>query len=357
MTGRRAFTDLFGAGNALDHIRLAKDAEVIAIAPATADLIARVAHGLADDLLTACLLAADCPVLIAPAMNDRMWAHPQTQRNVAQLRGNSSYTILEPGTGPLAVGEGAGPGRMPEPETLLAHIGRLLEQVSPLAGRRVLVTAGATREPIDPVRFISNHSTGKMGTAIAAAAWRRGAEVTLVAGHLDVSAPPGLEVMRVSTAEEMADAVRRGLKSADVLVMAAAPSDFRPASASTKKIAKAGSATTLDLEPATDILAATLGNRRKETVTVGFALETGNAVERATEKLRGKDLDIIVVNDQEENGAGFGGDTNRVTILTRDGRVEELDLMQKTELADVLLDRVTEVLSSRRPKTGAKRKS
>jgi len=346
VTGRRAYTELFGSGNALDHIRLAREAELIVIAPATADLMARAAHGHADDLLTACLLAATSPVLLVPAMNDHMWAHRQTQQNVEHLRG-LGYTVLEPETGPLAESEGTGPGRMPEPETLLAHVGRMLEGRTSLSGRRIVVTAGSTREPIDPVRFISNHSTGRMGTAIAAAAWRRGAAVTLIAGHMDVPPPAGVEVVRAETTDEMADAVRHELRGADALIMAAAPADFRPAKPSRAKIAKADGASSLELTPATDILA-DISSARRQAVLVGFALETGDAVAKGTTKLKSKRLDLIVVNDQNEDGAGFGGETNRVTLIGKDGKREELPLMLKTEVADVLLDRLEPMLKSRR---------
>jgi phosphopantothenoylcysteine decarboxylase / phosphopantothenate---cysteine ligase len=317
----------------------------VILAPATADLIARVAHGHADDLLTASLLAAECPVLVVPAMNDRMWANTQTQQNVQHLRDNG-FTVLEPETGPLAAGEGSGPGRMPEPETILAHAARLLEEDPQLAGRRLVVTAGATREPIDPVRFISNHSTGLMGTALAAAAWRRGADVTLVAGHLDVPPPVGPRVVSVTTTESMADAIRGSLADADALIMAAAPADFAPAQPSTVKLPKRDVGTALELTPATDILSA-VSRQKGRAVLVGFALETGDAAAKGAAKLTAKELDLIVVNDQLEEGAGFGERTNRVTLLGRDGTREELPLMLKTELADVLLDRVAELLDGR----------
>lgn len=345
VTGRRAYTEIFGAGNALDHIRLARDAEIVILAPATADLLARTAHGHADDLLTACLLAATCPVLAVPAMNDRMWANLQTRKNVALLR-EAGYDILEPDTGPLAAGEGSGPGRMPEPETILAHAGRILEDDTVLAGKKLVVTAGATREPIDPVRFISNHSSGLMGTAVAAAAWRRGARVTLVAGHMDVPEPVGPAIVRAATTGEMQKAVAEALADADALIMAAAPADFIPANPAAGKLSKSGSVRSLELTVAPDILASTTASRGRA-VTVGFALETGDAERKGAAKLTSKNLDLIVVNDQTEPGAGFGGETNRVTLLARDGRREELPLMLKSELADLLLDRVAGLISGR----------
>jgi phosphopantothenoylcysteine decarboxylase/phosphopantothenate--cysteine ligase len=235
---------------------------------------------------------------------------------------------------------------MPEPETIFAHAARLLERDDVIRGKNVVVTAGATREPLDPVRFISNHSSGLMGTAVAAAAWRRGANVTLVAGHLDVPLPAGVTAVRAVSTEEMATAVQAAVRGADVLVMAAAPADFRPARAAGAKTAKGDSASTLELVPTTDILAS-LGTAAHGALLVGFALETGEAEKKAKAKLAGKNLDLIVVNDQTEEGAGFGGQTNRVTILTRDGGREELPLMLKTELADVLLDRVGALLNGR----------
>lgn len=343
VTGRQALAEIFEPGHALDHIRLAREADVVVIAPATADLMARAAHGHADDLLTASLLATSSTVLFVPAMNDHMWAHPQTVRNVAHLR-EIGYKVLDPDDGPLAIGEGSGPGRMPEPETIFAHVGRILEADNSLRGRRIVVTTGATREPVDPVRFISNHSTGKMGAAIAAAAWRRGADVTLIAGHTDVDVPTGPRVIHADTTAAMARAVSEEIPSADVLVMAAAPADFTVKTASATKLKRQGGPSSLDIVETADILKAASAARKKGSVIVGFALETGDATRRGEEKLRSKNLDMIVVNDQTEAGAGFGGDTNRVTLLTRDGKREDLPLMLKTELAEQLLDRIGAML-------------
>lgn len=346
LTGRRVHTEIFGAGNALDHITLARAADAIIVAPATADFMARAAHGHADDLLTACLLAATAPVMLVPAMNDHMWAHPQTRRNVAHLR-ELGYTVVEPDEGMLAAGEGTGPGRMPEPEAIVAHAGRLLEANSPLRGRRITVTAGPTREAVDPVRFLSNRSSGRMGVALAAAAWRRGAEVTMISGPLDVDAPVGITVVPVETTEEMAAAVAQSLAGADVLIMAAAPADFRPAAPADRKIKKAAAAPTLALEPTADILLATRGARRPGAVIVGFALETNDALAAGRQKLDAKALDLIVVNDATEPGAGFEVETNRVTLLARGGGEEVLPLMPKTEVADAILDRVEALLDER----------
>ena len=338
LTGRPVHTNIFEDGRALDHIKLARDASLIVVAPATADFMARAATGQASDLLGAVLLAAKSPVMFVPAMNDQMWAHAQTRHNVGHLR-ELGYLILDPDTGDLAAGEGSGPGRMPEPETIFAHVGRALERPA-LAGVDVLVTAGPTREPIDPVRFISNRSSGKMGVSIAEAAWRRGANVTLVAGPLEVAMPVGVAVERVETTAEMAAAISRHLPNNDVLIMAAAPADFRASTIATSKIKRASGATSIDVESTADILGSTRDKRRSGAIVVGFALETGAAVNGALKKLTEKGLDLIVANDATEAGAGFSVDTNRVTLIGRGGSCEELPLLAKTVVADEILDRI-----------------
>lgn len=349
LTGRPVHSALIAPGHALDHIRLARAADVVAVAPATADFCARAAHGMADELLSAVLLATEAPVLVVPAMNDRMWGHPQTSRNVAHLRA-IGYHVLEPETGDLAVGEGSGPGRMPEPETIVAHLGRLLEPRSALVGRRVVVTAGPTREPLDPVRFLSNRSSGKMGVALAAAAWRRGADVHLIAGPLGVDVPPALDarcVERVERTEEMHEAVVRALPTADVLIMAAAPADFRATAVAPAKLKKGSAAPALELTHTPDILRSTRPQRRAGTIVVGFALETDDVLANARAKLAAKALDLLVVNDAREAGAGFEVDTNRVTLLARDGEATALPLMAKRDVADAILDRVEGLLGGR----------
>ena len=342
LTGRAVHTELFGTAHALDHIKLARAADLLVVAPATADFLARAANGHADDLLSACLLATEAPVLLVPAMNDRMWAHAQTQRNVARAR-ELGYRIVEPDTGALAAGEGSGPGRMPDPETIVAEVGRVLEGRGPLAGLTVVVTAGPTREPMDPVRFISNRSSGRMGAEIAAAAWRRGAKVQLIAGPLSVATPTGVTVTPVETTEEMGAALGAALPDADILVMAAAPADFRPAQVAATKIKKRSAPQQVELVPTPDILLTTRQARKQGAVVVGFALETNDAVSNGRGKLAAKELDLIVVNDATEAGAGFGVDTNRVTILSRSGNEEELPLMSKRDVADAILDRVEQV--------------
>jgi len=344
LTGRPTHTELVAAGHALDHIRLAREADAIVVAPATADFLARAAHGRADDLLAACLLAATAPVLLCPAMNDRMWAHPQTVANAAHLRG-LGYRVLDPDDGALAVGEGSGPGRLPEPPTILAHLARVMGGGG-LAGRRVVVTAGPTREAVDPVRYLSNHSSGRMGVELAAAAWRRGADVTLVHGPLAVPLPEGPTAVPIETTGELCDAVRVALADADALVMAAAPADFRPRAAAAGKIKKDAGPPSLDLEPTPDVLVETRDARRPGAVVVGFALETGDPIASATDKLRRKGLDLVVANDATEPGAGFGVATNRVTLVSAAG-AEPLPLLAKREVAEEILDRVEALLAAR----------
>jgi phosphopantothenoylcysteine decarboxylase/phosphopantothenate--cysteine ligase len=346
LTGRPVFTQLIEAGHALDHIRLARAAHAIVIAPATADFLARAASGRADDLLSAILLATQSPVLLVPAMNDRMWSHPQTVKNTAHLR-ELGYRVLDPDVGELAVGEGVGAGRMPEPETILAHVGRMLEAAGSLGGKRVLVSAGPTREALDPVRFLSNRSSGRMGVALAAAAWRRGAQVTLVHGPLGVRPSVGAELVPVESTEEMRQAVALRLPQTDVLVMAAAPADFRPASVAEHKIKKRDRSDKVALAATPDILVETRAARKPGSIAVGFALETTDLIANAQEKLAQKGLDLVVLNDAREPGAGFETETNRVTLVGRSGQLTELPLMSKDEVADAILDRIEELAGGR----------
>lgn len=340
LTGRPVHTDLVAEGHALDHVALARQSELVVVAPATADFISRAASGRADDLLAACLLATDAAVLIVPAMNDRMWSHPQTVANVAHLR-SLGYAVLDPGTGPLASpDEGAGQGRMREPDEILRAISGLLEPAGTLTGKKVVVTAGPTREPIDPVRYLSNRSSGKMGVAIAAAAKRRGADVILIAGPITVAVPAGITVVHVERNVEMAAAVRVALGGADLLVMAAAPADFRPSTVADAKIKKGTVGASLGIEQTDDILMVTRDARPAGCFVVGFALETDDVLANAAAKLEKKGLDLIIANDPSEVGAGFGGDTNRVTILAKGAKPEPLPLMSKDAVADAILDRV-----------------
>ena len=342
LTGRPVLSSLWEPGGALSHIRLGHDADVIIVAPATAHLIARVAQGLADDVLTALLLARTAPLLLAPSMNDEMFAHPSTRTNLETLK-QRGVAVVGPESGPLAEGPSERPGRMSEPETILAHAARLVS-AGGLKGKRVVVTAGPTREPIDPVRVVSNRSSGKMGYRVAEAAWERGAEVVLISGPTALPPPVGVTIRQIDSTRELEAAVRAELPEADVLVMAAAPADYRPSSPSDSKRSRVEGALAIPMEPTEDILRATRDQRRKGSVMVGFALETGDAVAKGLAKLERKDLDLIVVNDALEPGAGFEKDTNRVALLGRDGSRRILPLQSKREVAEAILDVVEESL-------------
>ena len=344
LTGRPVSGDILAPGNALAHIRLAREADVVCVAPATADFIAHAAAGHAADMLGAILLATRAPVLLCPAMNDAMYAHPQTQRNLAHVQATCGYRIVGPASGPLAYGEGEGPGRMEEPAVIIEHIGRALEPDNPFRGRKVVVTAGPSREPLDPVRFLSNRSSGRMGFAVAAAAWRRGANVELITGPTMLDAPHGPLLRRIETAEEMKSAVKDALDGADALVMSAAVADFRPARSASAKIKKESAALAIELELAPDVLGTTRESRPRQMVAVGFALETDNPRENARRKLETKGLDLVVLNDATMPGAGFDVETNQVVILDREGGEEILPLQSKHDVAEAILDRIAALL-------------
>ena len=339
LTGRPVLASLWEPGRALAHVHLGQTADLVIVAPATAHLVARLSHGFADDFLTAMLLAATCPVLLAPAMNDEMFASPATGRNLADLVARG-FACVGPEIGPLAEGASDRPGRMSEPEVILDHGARLLSGANPLRGKNVVVTAGPTRESLDPVRVVTNRSSGKMGYRLAAAAWRRGATVTLITGPSAESVPVGVTVERVESTAELEAAVRHALPSADLLIMAAAPADYRPAATPTEKRPRADGPVTLVFEPTADVLMATRAQRKPGAVVVGFALETGNAVEKAKAKLVRKGLDFIVANDASEAGAGFEVETNRVTVLDAGGGQFEVPLADKATVAERILDRV-----------------
>lgn len=339
LSGRPVLTSLWTRDAALQHIRLAQNPDLIIVAPATAHLLARVAHGLGDDLLTTLLLARTSPLLLAPAMNDEMYANPATQANLALLRQRGA-TLVGPEVGALAEGPSERPGRMSEPETIMAHAARLVAARGRLNGKRVVVTAGPTREPIDPVRLVTNRSSGRMGYRLAEAAWERGASVTLISGPADQAPPIGVELIRVESTADMEAAVRSALPSADVLVMAAAPADYRPSDPASTKRPRQDGAASIALEPTADILSGTLSVRKKGAVIVGFALETGDAVTKGKAKLARKQLDLIVVNDALEQGAGFEVDTNRVVIIDREGDSRNVPLSSKRVVADAILDAV-----------------
>jgi phosphopantothenoylcysteine decarboxylase/phosphopantothenate--cysteine ligase len=343
LTGRPVLSSLWERDRALAHIRLAESADLLIIAPATAQLLARAAQGVADDVLTAILLARTGPVLAAPAMNDAMYAHEATGRNVAALAARG-WTFVGPEVGPLAEGPSDRPGRMSEPEVILAHAARVLGAGGRLAGRTVVVTAGPTREPIDPVRVVTNRSSGKMGYRLAEAAWERGATVVLVSGPVNLQPPVGVRLRSVETTQDLGQAVGDELPGADVLIMAAAPADFRPSRPSEAKRPRSDGALAIPMEPTADILRATVAARKPGSVIVGFALETGDAIPKARAKLEGKALDLIVVNDALEPGAGFDVDTNRVAILDREGNARVVPLGSKREVAEAILDAVEERL-------------
>lgn len=347
VTGRAVLTDLFSVEGAARHIRLGREADVICVAPATADFLARAAQGRADDLLTTTLLVGRVPVLLCPAMNDRMWAHAQVQANGAHCRDVLGYEILGPDTGPLAVGEADGPGRLVEPDVIVDHLGRLLTPPGPLEGVNVVVTSGPTREALDPVRYLGNRSSGRMGFALAEAAWRRGARVTVVSGPTSLPEPTGVDVVPVESAREMARAVEERIAEARVAIYAAAVADYRPvAEPSSHKRKRDGEDWAVDLTQNPDIAATSIRRLPTGGVAVGFALETHDLVDHARQKLLRKGFDLVVANPANEEGAGFGAPTNRVTLVTED-EAEALPLLPKAEVAERILDRVEAFLDPR----------
>ena len=351
LTGRPAYTDLWatpgeGLPTHIAHIGLAQAADLLVIAPATANTLARLAQGLADNLLTTLALAASCPVLAVPAMDAGMWSHPATQANVATLRGRGVH-FAGPARGRMASGL-EGEGRMMEPDEILGHVRRVLGREGALAGRRVVVSAGPTREPLDPVRFLSNPSSGLQGFALAQAALDRGATVKLITGPTHLPTPAGAERVDVATAQEMHDAVLAATEQADVLLMAAAVADYRPDAAAPQKIKKGAGGLDLCLARTPDILSAVAvrwARTGTPRVAVGFAAESENLLENARAKLKAKNLDMIVANDVTAPDAGFAAETNQVVILDRGGGVEELPLMSKAAVAEIILERVSGLLA------------
>jgi phosphopantothenoylcysteine decarboxylase / phosphopantothenate---cysteine ligase len=335
LSGRPVSIDLFEAHHEMKHLSLTEQADLIVVAPATAHFLAKAAIGLADDLLSTMLLTAQCPLLIAPAMDGGMWEHDAVVQNVHTLR-TRGVIVLNPEEGPLASGR-IGQGRLAEESRILEAIQTALAPRRDWQGHRILVSAGPTQEPIDPVRFISNRSSGKMGYALAEAAQARGAQVTLVTGPTALPTPTGVEVVAVETAEEMTKALCTRLSWSTVVIMAAAVADYRPAQAAAHKIKKQGSRDqTLQLESTTDILA-TLSAQRTNQLLIGFAAETQDLVAHATQKLSAKGLDLIVANDVTREGAGFGSDQNAAIVIDRNGRATEFPLMAKRQLADEIL--------------------
>ena len=342
ITHREVVTDLFDTNStySIEHIELAQQADIVVIAPATAHCIAKLAGGLADDPLTTTILATTAPLLVAPAMDGGMFSHPATQENLAKLR-QRGVMIAGPASGRLASGL-IGTGRLLETPELLGHIAYALGKDGDLAGKTIVVSAGGTMEPIDPVRVITNHSSGKMGYALAEAGRDRGAKVILVAAPTGLPDPALVEVVAVKTAQEMCDAVLERVKGADALIMAAAVADYRPTTEADQKIKKASADLTIDLAKTTDILEAANG----DFVKVGFSAETQNLVSNAKIKVGSKNLDLIVANDVTDPDSGFGIDTNKVTLIDRDLNVEELPVLTKYEVGHRILDRVSKLLGS-----------
>jgi len=343
ITGRPVVTEMFDLASefSIGHVSLAKAADIVVIAPATANIIAKLAVGIADDMLCCTVLATKAPVLIAPAMETNMYNNPATQDNLSKLKARD-FVIIAPATGWLVSGK-EGRGRLADINDIIGSIRQVLGRGGDLAGKHIVVSTGGTQEPIDPVRYISNRSSGKMGYALAEAARDRGAKVTLVTAPTSLPEPIGVDVVKVNTAQEMRQAVENVTPQADALVMAAAVADYRPTKAAKDKIKKGEAGLTLKLEYTPDILGSVKGNFIK----VGFAAESSNLVENAKQKLKQKGLDLIVANDITASDGGFGADSNRVTIIDREGKVDSLPLMPKREVADKILGRVVELLGKR----------
>ena len=341
LTGRRCLTDTFDRNHeySTEHVELAKEADVVMIAPATANIIAKIAHGMADDMLTTTVLACDCPKIVAPAMNTRMYENPVTQDNIRKLE-EYGMTIAHPTSGHLACGD-IGKGKMLEPEELFQYILMACAFEKDMAGKHVLVTAGATQEALDPVRYITNHSSGKMGYSLAKISAFRGAEVVLVSGHTALAAPLFAERVSVTSAEDMFQTVTERSEWADIIIKAAAVADYRPATVSSEKIKKSDDQMSIGLERTQDILGYLGAHKRDGQFLCGFAMETQDLLENASQKLKKKNADMIVANNLKVTGAGFAGDTNVVTLITENG-AEEQELMSKEEVAGVILDKIME---------------
>jgi phosphopantothenoylcysteine decarboxylase/phosphopantothenate--cysteine ligase len=338
LTGNRCLVDTFDRNFEfqVEHVSLAKQTDVFLVAPASANVIAKAAHGIADDMLTTTLLACRCPKIFAPAMNTRMYENPIVQDNISALK-DYGMEVVTPASGYLACGD-TGEGKMPEPEVLYEAVLRALTPKD-LAGRKVLVTAGPTQEKLDPVRYISNHSTGKMGYAVAAAAVRRGADVTLVSGKVELTPPMGVQVVPVVSAADMAQAVKDAASEQDIIIKAAAVADYRPRVTADEKLKKKDEELSVELERTEDILAWLGAHRRAGQILCGFSMETEHLLENSRAKLEKKKVDMIVANNLKQEGAGFGTDTNVVTLITKE-KTEEFPMLSKEEVADRLLDRL-----------------
>ncbi len=342
-SGYPVHSELFAFSSAcrVPHIDLVAGADLMIIAPATADFIGKAAHGLADDLLSSALLAATCPIMFCPAMNVNMYKNVFVQKNLLELK-NAGHLIVEPEVGKLACGT-EGKGRLPETKTILWHILNTIPLTGDFSGLTVLVTAGGTREAIDPVRYVSNRSSGKMGYALAEAACQRGAKSILISGPSNLSVPPGVEIIRVETAQEMYEAVMNKYNAVDVIIKAAAVADYRPKDPKEHKIKKSGDTFNLEMEKNIDILYELGANKLEGLTLVGFAAETDDLVENAWQKIKNKNLDLMIANDIKIPGAGFGSDDNLVKIIYPDGEVKSLELMNKRILADCILDEIIKI--------------
>jgi len=360
LSGEHVIVDDYAPDNPdpIAHITFSQTVDLFLIAPATANLIAKMANGVADDFITSTYLASTAPVVVAPAMNTSMWRHPATQRNLEQLK-SDGVSIIEPDTGEMACGT-FGPGRLSEPEQIVAAALEVLKSTAAnarpdLANERLLITVGATREAIDPVRFISNSSSGRMGFAIAEAAIRRAANVTIVAGTTSAPAPSSGKLIRVSTAEEMHVAVMDRIADATLFIATAAVADYRPIKSSARKIKKSKAGLTLELERTRDILQDVSGLNRDDLLVIGFAAETDNVLANAREKLAAKNLDAIVANDVSQDGVGFDTETNEATIISRDRKAPiHVPLMAKANVADIILDEVVRLRARVRPTVSIK---
>lgn len=338
LTGRKCLIDTFDRNFEfqVEHVSLAKQADVFMVAPASANVIGKIAGGIADDMLTTTIMACKAPKIISPAMNTNMFENPIVQDNIQKLK-DYGYEVIDPASGYLACGD-TGAGKMPEPEVLESYIMKAIAMEKDMSGKKVLITAGATMEKIDPVRFISNHSTGKMGYALAKMAMLRGADVTLVTGKTNIPKPHFVKIIEAESAKEMFEAVDRIFDSQDIAIMSAAVADYRPKTVAEQKIKKKDGESVIELERTEDILA-TMAARKKNQIVCGFSMETENMLNNSKAKLEKKNLDMICANNLKVAGAGFGTDTNVVTLITKDS-VEELPLMSKEEVAEEILNRI-----------------
>lgn len=342
LTSNKCLVDTFDRNfqYSVEHVSLAKKADIFLVTPASANVIGKIANGIADDMLTTTIMACKCPKIISPAMNTNMYENPIVQDNLKKLE-HYGYEVIDPACGYLACGD-TGAGKMPEPEVLLSYILRTIACEKDLAGKNVLVTAGPTREAIDPVRFITNHSTGKMGYAIAEAAMRRGAKVTLVSGPVSIPAPNFVEMISVSSAAEMAKAVKDRADEQDIIIKTAAVADYRPIDVATEKVKKKDGDLSIALERTEDILSYLGANKKPGQIICGFSMETENMLENSKAKLEKKKVDMIVANNLKVAGAGFGTDTNVVTLITKSA-CKELEQMSKADVAHAILDEIGEL--------------